>query len=253
MDLGRELVRGYSYPGPEPYPASYPAYLPLPSTQPQLQSQPQPATTPVFANGVLLGTYGPTNPYRRIAPALPAPAPAMDPSHGSNTVNPVHVSNTIHPMQGALATRDRFQCSLPGCNNRMFARLGDLQRHAWSHHEIETRERDTMRETPKAIWRCDYRRCARSLTPFYRLDHYRDHLRDQHREDLPRRRTRPDAVWWSQRNPHCVVEGWWRCNKCLVVRVNTERHGYVCPGCGVAIDAQRRTYRESLLAGTQVD
>lgn len=265
MDLGRELVVvGHGF----PYPTTATTYHPYATTPPlsTTTTTTLAATPSIYENGILLGggggggvgTYGVTSlspsPYRRIAPAMRSPAAAAfhNPVNLPNILNPVEPTLRTQsppappppppPLERYIPPRERYQCNLPGCRKRAFARLSDLQRHAWSHHEVETLA------ASKATWRCDYRRCGRSVTPFHRLDHYRDHLRDQHREDLPRRRSKPDELWWSQRNPHCVVEGWWRCNKCLVVRVNTEMHGYVCPGCGSPIDAQRRTFREALLA-----
>lgn len=98
----------------------------------------------------------------------------------------------------------------------------------------------------KKKYMCDYRKCPRHDTPFFRQDHFRDHLRLYHKEDLLRRGTKPDREWWSSRSARAMFSGWWRCNRCLVVRVEQAKHGFVCPGCGNPCEAERRRERERM-------
>lgn len=95
---------------------------------------------------------------------------------------------------------------------------------------------------------CDYKRCPRHKSPFLRQDHFRDHLRTYHKEDLLRRGISEDHEWWMSRSRHAMFGGWWRCNRCLVRRVNYAKHGFICPGCGNACETERQRYRTSMSA-----
>lgn len=102
----------------------------------------------------------------------------------------------------------------------------------------------------KKKFTCDYRKCPRHEKVFYRQDHFRDHLRDYHKEDLPRRGSNSgaDGEWWGSRAPRAVLGGWWRCNRCLVVRVDQAACGFVCPGCGNPCEPERQKYRMAVLS-----
>src|SRR4051812_31455222 len=68
-----------------------------------------------------------------------------------------------------------YRCQFPGSCERSFGRPADLDRHYENLHvPLEERKR----------FECDYRRCTSKTHPFGRKDHYRDHLRDYHKEDL---------------------------------------------------------------------
>lgn len=102
---------------------------------------------------------------------------------------------------------NKFPCLVRSCN-KQFNRAADLDRHMKFIH---------YKATVRAML-CDYRRCPRHREPFHRADHFRDHLRDQHKEDLPKRGERahaPDDAWWRERSPAAVYGGWWRCSKCF--------------------------------------
>lgn len=129
---------------------------------------------------------------------------------------------------GSKSEKGKFACHYPECNSRSFSRQADLERHRTSVHEEN-----------ENYW-CDYKKCPRRKQAFHRQDHFRDHLRDQHKEDLPRRGVQGDKEWWGTRNKHAVYEGWFRCSKCLT-RVK-EDCGFICP-CGHPCEADRQRRR----------
>jgi rubrerythrin len=91
---------------------------------------------------------------------------------------------------------------------------------------------------------CDYRNCPRHHNAFHRADHFRDHLRVQHREDLLKRGPggEVDAAWWRERLPAAVYNGWWRCSKCFD-RVSVEEHDWQCPNCANSCEHERQAAR----------
>jgi hypothetical protein len=136
--------------------------------------------------------------------------------------------------------KERYPCLIPGCKQKGFSRSADLDRHYKMVH---------LGEEHKKKYACDYKKCARHDAPFFRQDHFRDHLRLFHKEDLLKRGSgAPDRSWWESRSPRAMFAGWWRCNRCLVVRVDYERHGFVCPGCGNPCEAERQKYRMAAAA-----
>lgn len=141
------------------------------------------------------------------------------------------------------AEKKRHTCRLAECSDdpRPFGRAADLERH-----------QNQVHHGGKNKFPCDYRRCPRHLDPFSRQDHYRDHLRQGHYEDLPIRGPgRMDEDWWAQRSRASVANGWWRCNRCLVMRVSIASDDFVCPGCGNHCEADRIEYRRLLEEGLQ--
>jgi len=122
---------------------------------------------------------------------------------------------------------------MPSCS-KAFRRAADLDRHYKHVHGEESRQEHNA---------CDYPKCQRRGDPFSRKDHLRDHLRDFHKEDLPRRTREPkvDQTWWDAR---IVGPKWWRCSRCLT-RVSLEESGWDCPKCKSACERERRQLRES--------
>lgn len=102
-------------------------------------------------------------------------------------------------------------------------------------------------------FRCDYTRCGRSSEPFTRKDHYRDHLRDYHKEDLGcakaqkkrggREWAAEQTAWLAERK---VSPRWWRCARCLVRR-QVQEDGWDCPNCKVSCEQDRIDTRMSQL------
>ncbi|KAK0707589.1 hypothetical protein B0H67DRAFT_647759 [Lasiosphaeris hirsuta] len=132
------------------------------------------------------------------------------------------------------AEKEKFVCRK--CPDKGFGRSADLERHNKQVHTSDDK---------KAKYICDYRKCLRHKQPFFRQDHFRDHLREFHKEDLPRRGVKPDSKWWKGRALRAIFGGWWRCNRCLAHRVDIRRDGYVCPGCGNHCELERQKYRET--------
>lgn len=124
-----------------------------------------------------------------------------------------------------------YQCLFSGCDARPFRRAADLDRH-WRH----THANSTVERFP-----CDYRRCERHSKPFTRRDHYRDHYRIYHNEDILRR-----GVGSMSPKPS-VSRKWWRCGKCLV-RVNIANDEWQCRLCNTSCELERRRLR-GYLAG----
>lgn len=99
-----------------------------------------------------------------------------------------------------------FCCLAPSCN-ATFRRNADLDRH-YKHKHTEA--------SKKATFFCDYRKCNRGREPFHRLDHFRDHLRQYHKEEIEKRST--VVTGGDGRQPGIPGNGrqsWWRCPKCL--------------------------------------
>ncbi|RYO90784.1 hypothetical protein DL764_008387 [Monosporascus ibericus] len=150
-----------------------------------------------------------------------------------------YTANEDYPMYRPCAdseTRPRSahlnMCLEPGCKSKPFKRKADLERHYQQVH---------WDLSAKPSYPCDYPKCSRSTNPFFRSDHYRDHCRDYHREDLLRRSSSKKETdeWWADRIIH---KRWWRCSKCLH-RVYVQQHGFECHNCKSHCEAQRRNYR----------
>ncbi|KAK4126670.1 hypothetical protein N657DRAFT_661066 [Parathielavia appendiculata] len=142
---------------------------------------------------------------------------------------------TSNPTSRAPSEKERFKCHK--CN-KTAGRQADLERHFRIVH---------LGDDQKVKYLCDYKRCARHTLPFFRQDHFRDHLRIYHKEDLLRRgHNKADQAWWASRATQALQCGWWRCSRCLV-RVSLGKHGFVCPGCGNPCEKERQHYRTTIL------
>jgi hypothetical protein len=120
---------------------------------------------------------------------------------------------------------------LGDCSQKAFARSADLDRHYQQVHKPKSKGTGLY---------CDYKPCSRSQSPFYRKDHFRDHLREYHNEDLFHRNGRENVDWVLTRNVSAYS---WRCTKCLI-RVSIREHGFVCPSCNVLCEVERKKARE---------
>ncbi|OAA70040.1 Zinc finger, C2H2-like protein [Akanthomyces lecanii RCEF 1005] len=121
-------------------------------------------------------------------------------------------------------------CLFPGCDTKPFKRRADLDRH-YKHKHAPTSQKDS--------YFCDYPKCARRRDPFHRRDHFRDHLREFHKEDIEKRGGSVNEEWLEDRN---LSSTWWRCAKCLV-RNYVEQNGYECPKCKTTCQAKRKELR----------
>ena len=146
------------------------------------------------------------------------------------------LSQGPQPLSGSSSVKDQYICHAPGCNQKVFGRSADLERHIKMIHVSEDKRRKYI---------CDYKKCDRYHKPFYRQDHFRDHLRNQHKEDLPLRSLKTDPQWWATRSHRAIYGGWWRCNRCLLVRVDIKKHGFACSGCGHHCEIDRQRFRQS--------
>jgi len=129
--------------------------------------------------------------------------------------------------------RQGLTCRVHGClNTTPFGRQADLDRHHQSVH---------ARRSERPSFPCDYPRCDRNAKPFSRKDHYREHLREYHAEDLPRRvgRTMRDGRVRAR-----VTPAWFRCASCLQ-RVVIATDGFVCPGCNTSCGPEQMSARQA--------
>ncbi|CAP71664.1 uncharacterized protein PODANS_6_6250 [Podospora anserina S mat+] len=161
---------------------------------------------------------------------------------GHLPISPVSQDASSYQNLPGPTTKQTYECLAPGCSQKSFSRSADLDRHYKQVH---------IPEDEKRKYRCDYKKCLRHEAPFGRLDHLKEHLRDFHKEDLISRPKRQDAQWWESRAPRAVFNGWWRCNRCLVVRVDIETDGYTCPACGDPCESDRVRVREAAAGMSQ--
>lgn len=102
--------------------------------------------------------------------------------------------------------------------------------------------------------KCDYSVCpsSRHMNPFEtRKDHFREHYRDVHREDLVKRNISDPGIlkkWFEDRqyNPK-----WFRCSKCLH-KTKISKYGWVCDKCKTACEECRVKERERRFGGHSV-
>jgi hypothetical protein len=175
----------------------------------------------------------PSKQFSKASSSTIPPAPVND-HHPHHLKSPQVASSPSTTATTTTTNNNKFPCLMPSCN-KQFNRAADLDRHMKFIH---------CKATVRAML-CDYRRCPRHKNPFHRADHFRDHLRDQHKEDLLKRgeTTSPDAKWWRERAPGAVYGGWWRCSKCFV-RVAVEKDGWQCGSCGNYCEGERQGTRK---------
>ncbi|KAH8171452.1 hypothetical protein LIA77_08219 [Sarocladium implicatum] len=133
-----------------------------------------------------------------------------------------------------VSERD-YCCLYPQCSSKPFARNADLDRHYKQKHTDSSK---------KASWFCDYKKCNRRREPFHRLDHFRDHLRQYHKEGIEKRGvfgTGPSDGGESSRKDgsrnSTSGQDWWRCPRCLK---RNEEGQDECDGCKQDGQARRR-------------
>jgi hypothetical protein len=148
--------------------------------------------------------------------------------HGYSTSEYGTLETVDEEQQGESSQKNRdspVMCLYPGCD-KIFKRRADLDRHYKHRH---------CADTTKESYRCDYQKCVRRREPFGRRDHYRDHLRDFHKEDIEKRGVTINRDWMEGRN---VSINWWRCHKCLA-RVYVNESQYECPDCKTTCQPER--------------
>ncbi|RSL77258.1 hypothetical protein CEP51_009240 [Fusarium floridanum] len=145
--------------------------------------------------------------------------------HYRNTHNPDSTKEANHRDDTSSQNPEIHHCLHPGCTAKPFRRAADLQRHYKYTHSPDSNE----------AYYCDYIRCSRSQEPFRRRDHFRDHLREYHREDIQKRGE--VVVNEEGQEERRSASSWWRCARCLV-RVSGSQDDSKCPHC--------KTSRESV-------
>ncbi|KAK5992220.1 hypothetical protein PT974_05621 [Cladobotryum mycophilum] len=150
---------------------------------------------------------------------------------GQEFASPGRLSEDSQNGSSSSSGRDYPVCCLhPGCDAKPFKRRADLDRHYKHKHAPESL---------KESYYCDYPRCGRRRDPFHRRDHFRDHLRDFHKEDIEKRGVAVKEDWLEGRN---TAQNWWRCTKCLK-RIIISRFAYECPTCKTSCQARRKEAR----------
>ncbi|TEA14905.1 hypothetical protein C8034_v002853 [Colletotrichum sidae] len=142
---------------------------------------------------------------------------------------------TVIPHSGGQEQQEsvdyKFPCLEAGCTANPFKRKADLERHYRQVHQDPSK---------KEAHKCDYPKCSRRNEPFGRRDHFRDHLRDYHNEDIFKRGSHVDDSWLQGRN---LSSRWWRCSKCLI-RVDVNSYpDHVCPKCKNPCEDKRKAAR----------
>lgn len=127
-----------------------------------------------------------------------------------------------------------YGCLHEGCTQKPFRRHADLDRHIKHVH----------RSSSDSFY-CDYARCVRSEgpsftekderrdTPFSRWDHYKAHLRDYHKEPIPKRGSREIGMFFDGRT---FSSSWWRCSKCLKRNRVDNGRAYKCGSCTQSLE-----------------
>ncbi|PSR99002.1 hypothetical protein BD289DRAFT_66228 [Coniella lustricola] len=122
---------------------------------------------------------------------------------------------------------DKFVCLSSQCGSH-FKRHKDLDRHQKHVH---------LPKSNLERFYCDYPRCDRAIpadmsegAPFTRKDHCKEHLRDVHREPLPKRSVKYDPTWLDGKK---LNASFWRCGSCLA----RNQHGvHTCAACNTKVD-----------------
>lgn len=130
----------------------------------------------------------------------------------------------------------------PGRKAQPFGRPADLERHLKNVH-APSDQQDSFR--------CDYKKCSsdRHTKPFTRKDHYRDHLKDFHKEDIgackgeKAAKTEEERRQWEQDQARWLEErqidaSHWRCARCLVKK-HVRTDNWECMRCKLPCEEER--------------
>ncbi|KAF7898226.1 hypothetical protein EAF00_004672 [Botryotinia globosa] len=177
--------------------------------------------------------------YKLIVPKGKEPYLELLPGYAihQDTPQQVFLDPPSDPQKGI------YPCQFPiNCPGKQFRRPADLERH-YRHVHADADQ--------KGSFPCDYKPCTRSKGPFTRKDHYRDHLKDFHKEDIgtakqpkktkdPKKLESLQQAWLEERQ---IDPRWWRCRKCLR-RVYVDANGYKCVNCNEECGKERIEARE---------
>jgi hypothetical protein len=137
----------------------------------------------------------------------------------SQSLSPLH--DTIESYQEETLPRHdqghnrSYVCLITDCTSAGFKRKADLERHQRNVHKAPTEESHF----------CDYAKCPRNQEPFLRRDHFRDHLREFHKENLDKRGQQPST---AMTEPRTQISARRRCYRCLT-RISADVDA--CPQC----------------------
>jgi hypothetical protein len=146
-----------------------------------------------------------------------------------------------------------YPCQYPwGCPGKqsIFSRPADLERHYKNVH---------AQAEEKTSFPCDYPKCERATMPFVRKDHFRDHLRDFHKEDIGcakgEKTTTNKEKWLASQNiwlaERVISLKHWRCARCLV-KIYVASHGWDCERCKSSCEQERKDSRMKLAPQTEL-
>lgn len=164
------------------------------------------------------------------------------------------VTSDVVLIQDSYPVKGFHRCMYPGgCLGKQttFSRPADLERHYQNFHGDEDM---------KKKFYCDFTKCTRHHDAFTRKDHYRDHLRDFHQEDLGTARgmnsrskkskeeyERIQAQWLQTRK---IFPHYWRCSKCLD-RITVAKSGWKCARCQTTCETDRIESRRIITPKTE--
>jgi hypothetical protein len=183
------------------------------------------------------------------------------------------------PDKGKLVriARPLWVCLAPHCESGPYKSVRDLDRH---YKRVHVQRVKLVKEEPKDEDKdkhcCDYRRCARARDGFTRPERLRNHYRDFHREDLPKKglsiatkkaaeeaagegptgikgkagRSASDLPDWI--STKMVAKKWWRCYTCLK-RVDIAKSKFLCPGCSAACEPERVKARSAAMPSFKME
>lgn len=219
---------------------AYPDHVSLSTMVPTVHDDGAPTTYFDLCTAQAVGSP-PTANHRDRVPS--AKASITSDSQPPRLASATTITTTTTSSSSSSSSTNKFLCLMPSCN-KQFNRPADLDRHMKFIH----------RKDAIPAMACDYRRCARHKNPFHRPDHFRNHLRDQHKEDLLKRNEAapaPEDPWWRDRAAAAVYGEYWRCTKCFArVPLDGGRDDdgtgsmWKCAGCGNYCEAERQTVRE---------
>ena len=101
-------------------------------------------------------------------------SPSDSATNYGNTHNPQATAfETSEQATGLVGGSPEYHCCHPGCAYAT-VRYSDLKRHMHKHY-------------PGESFSCPYTWCGRDVKPFSREDHLKEHLRNVHMQDIPKR------------------------------------------------------------------
>ena len=152
------------------------------------------------------------------------PTSAVKPGETSQKITNVTASGNTEDSE-EVSNEDneevKLRCPSTGCS--LQARKNELEMHTATAHGFH-------------LCICDHEGC---ILWYYRIDQLRDHLRDEHKEDLPQK---GKGNWYTSRQ---FSEDWWRCTRCLR-RIECTKPDWKCGMCRISCEPDRVTFRSMI-------